>query len=56
MFDVLAQRTDPRYATYQMDIFWMVRVQDPVKMLHRYTGRFPLMHVKDIRKGTALGG
>lgn len=25
-------------------------------MLHRYSGRFPLMHIKDIRKGTVLGG
>lgn len=57
VFDVLAQRTDPRYANFEMDIFWIVYAfQDPVKMLHRYPGRFPLMHVKDIRKGTALGG
>lgn len=40
-----------------MDIFWIVYgFQDPVKMLHQYPGRFPLMHVKDIRKGTVLGG
>ncbi|MBL0160386.1 MAG: hypothetical protein IPP47_25395 [Bryobacterales bacterium] len=25
-------------------------------MLKRHAGRFPLMHVKDIRKGTKLGG
>ena len=57
VFDVLAKRMDPRYANFEMDIFWIVfGFQDPVKMLHRYPGRFPLMHVKDIRKGTALGG
>jgi sugar phosphate isomerase/epimerase len=27
-----------------------------VQLLHRYPDRFPLMHVKDIRKGTVLGG
>ena len=27
-----------------------------MKLLHKYPGRFPLMHLKDIRKGTALGG
>jgi len=27
-----------------------------VQLLHRYPDRFPLMHVKYIRKGTALGG
>ena len=57
VFDVLAKRTDPRYANFEMDIFWIVYgFQDPVKMLRRYPGRFPLMHVKDIRKGTPLGG
>ncbi len=57
VFDVLAKRTDPRYANFEMDIFWIVYgYQDPVTMLHRYPGRFPLMHVKDIRKGTPLGG
>ena len=40
-----------------MDIFWIVYAyQDPVKLLHQYPGRFPLMHVKDIREETALGG
>ena len=40
-----------------MDIFWIVYdYQDPVKLLHKYPGRFPLMHVKDIRKDTPLGG
>jgi len=24
--------------------------------LHKYPGRFPLMHVKDLRKDTPLGG
>jgi sugar phosphate isomerase/epimerase len=57
VFDVLAKQTDPRYANFEMDIFWIVYgYQDPVKMLHRYPNRFPLMHVKDIRKGTRLGG
>ena len=57
VFDVLAKRVDPRYANFEMDIFWIVYgFQDPVKMLRRYPGRFPLMHVKDIRKGTPLGG
>ena len=57
VFDVLAKRTDTRYVNFEMDIFWIVYAfQDPVKMLRQYPGRFPLMHVKDIRKGTVLGG
>jgi sugar phosphate isomerase/epimerase len=57
LFDTLAKETNPEWANFEMDIFWIVYAyQDPVKLLHRYRGRFPLMHVKDIRKGTRLGG
>jgi len=56
-FDTLAKLTDPRFVSYEMDIFWIVYgFQDPAQLLRRYPGRFPLMHVKDIRKGTVLGG
>lgn len=57
LFDTLVKGTNPKFVNFEMDIFWIVYAyQDPVKLLHRYPGRFPLMHVKDIRKGTALGG
>jgi len=57
VFDTLARLTDPKFANFEMDIFWIVYGgQDPVKLLGRYPHRFPLMHVKDIRKGTILGG
>ncbi len=57
IFDTLMKRTDPQSADFETDIYWIVYAhQDPVKLLHRYPGRFPLMHVKDIRPGTVLGG
>ena len=57
VFDTLMKSTDPRFANFEIDIFWIVYAgQDLVKLLHRYPGRFPLMHVKDIRKDTVLGG
>jgi sugar phosphate isomerase/epimerase len=56
LFDTLVRQTDPKHVNFEMDIFWIVfAFQDPVKLLHKYPGRFPLMHVKDIRKGTVLG-
>jgi sugar phosphate isomerase/epimerase len=56
-FDTLAKLADPRFVNFEMDIFWIVYgYQDPVELLRRYPGRFPLMHIKDIRKGTVLGG
>jgi sugar phosphate isomerase/epimerase len=52
LFDTLAKRMDPKFANFEMDVFWIVfGNQDPARLLERYSGRFPLMHVKDIRKG-----
>lgn len=52
LFDTLAARTDPRFANFEMDVFWVfLGNQNPAKMLERYPGRFPLMHLKDARKG-----
>ncbi len=57
LFDTLVKGADPKLVNFEMDVFWIVYAyQDPVKLLHQYPGRFPLMHVKDIRKGTTLGG
>ncbi len=56
-FDTLVRLCDARCVSFEMDIFWIVYGgQDPATLLRRYPGRFPLMHVKDIRKGTKLGG
>lgn len=52
LFDTLAKLMDSRLANFEIDVFWVVfGNEDPVKLLTRYSGRFPLMHVKDIRKG-----
>jgi sugar phosphate isomerase/epimerase len=57
VFDALAKRCDPEFANFEMDIFWIVYArQNPAALLHKYPGRFPLMHVKDLRKDTPLGG
>ncbi len=57
LFDSLVKRTDPKSVNFEMDIFWIVfAFQDPVKLLERYPGRFPLMHLKDMRKDTVRGG
>ena len=55
-FDTLLKLTNPKFVNYEMDIFWIVYgFQDPVQFLRRYPKRFPLMHIKDIKKGTKLG-
>ncbi len=56
LFDLLLARTKPEFVSYEMDVFWTVHpAQDPVKLLRKYPGRFVLMHVKDMRKGTKTG-
>jgi len=52
LFDSLVMKTDPKYVNYEMDVMWIVfGNRDPAKMLEKYPRRFPLMHVKDMRKG-----
>jgi sugar phosphate isomerase/epimerase len=39
-----------------MDMFWTVHPgQDPVKLLNKYPNRWSLLHVKDMKQGTATG-
>ena len=53
MFDYMAKKMDPKYANFEMDVFWVKHPgQDPVALLKKYKGRFPLMHLKDRRPGT----
>ena len=54
LFDLLMAETRPEHVRYQMDVFWVVHPgQDPVKLFEKYGRRFELMHVKDMKKGTA---
>jgi sugar phosphate isomerase/epimerase len=56
LFDLLVTETKPELVSFEMDIFWTVHPgQDPVKLLQKYAGRWALMHVKDMRKGTKTG-
>lgn len=56
LFDLLVQETDPKAVNYEMDVFWIVHPgQDPVKLLQKYSKRWVLMHVKDMKKGTPTG-
>jgi sugar phosphate isomerase/epimerase len=56
LFDLLMTGTKPKLVSYEMDIFWIVHPgQDPAKLLEKYHGRWQLMHLKDMRKGTPTG-
>jgi sugar phosphate isomerase/epimerase len=56
LFDLLMAETNPKFVSYQMDVFWIVHPsQDPVKLLEKYGKRWQLMHIKGMKKGTPTG-
>ena len=56
LFDLMMRETNPRHVFFEMDIFWIAHSgTDPVKLLEKYPGRWALMHLKDMRKGTPTG-
>ena len=53
LFDLMVKKLDPKYVNFEMDVFWVKHPgQDPVALLKKYPGRFPLMHLKDRQHGT----
>ena len=50
-YDTLLAATDPNLVKMEMDLCWItVAGGDPVEYFNRYPGRFPLVHVKDMKK------
>lgn len=51
-YDIMLERCDPKYLKMEMDIFWVTYAgKDPLTYWRRYPGRFPLLHIKDLKKG-----
>lgn len=54
-FDYLMQHTDPGLVKCEMDIYWVKKGgADPLKVLKKYSGRIPILHVKDMAPGDAM--
>ena len=50
-YDELLADCDPNLVKMEMDLCWITAAgSDPIKYFERYPGRFPLVHVKDIKK------
>jgi sugar phosphate isomerase/epimerase len=50
-YDLLLADTDANLVKMELDLCWIVvGGQDPVKYFAKYPGRFPLVHVKDMKK------
>ena len=50
-YDVLLKECDPELVKMELDLCWItVAQQDPLTYFKRYPGRFPLVHVKGLKK------
>jgi sugar phosphate isomerase/epimerase len=54
-FDTLAQNTDPKLVTFQVDVFHSLHGgADPAALIRRYAGRVTSLHLKDLKKGVTI--
>jgi sugar phosphate isomerase/epimerase len=50
-YDMLLEKCDPDLVKMELDLCWItVAGADPLTYFDRYPGRFPLVHVKDMKK------
>ena len=50
-YDILLANCDPALVKMEMDIFWITYAgADPLPYFKKYSGRFPLLHIKDMKK------
>ena len=51
-YDELLRLTDPELVKMEMDVFWTTYAgKDPLEYFDQHPGRFPLWHIKDLKKG-----
>lgn len=51
MYEILLSNTDKNLVKMEMDLYWINKAgQDPLALINKYPGRFPLWHVKDMDK------
>lgn len=54
---ILLRDTDPKFVTFEMDIFWMkAGGAEPLEFLKNFPGRFKLLHIKDASEAVRFSG
>ena len=54
-YDLLLKECDANLVKMEMDLCWITAAGgDPLKYFNQYPGRFPLVHVKDLKKKPAV--
>lgn len=50
-YDIILKGTDPKLVQMELDLYWtIIAGKDPVELFKQNSGRFPLVHMKDIAK------
>jgi sugar phosphate isomerase/epimerase len=50
-YEILLENTDKDMVKMEMDLYWVTKAnQDPIALINKHPGRFPLWHVKDMDK------
>ena len=48
LLDAMIAGTDPSLVDFEMDVYWVTKAgSDPLALMAKYPGRFPLLHLKD---------
>jgi len=56
LLDLIIRETDPTLVKFEMDVLWtFLPGGDPIALIHKYPGRFKLMHIKDMKPGVPRG-
>jgi sugar phosphate isomerase/epimerase len=51
-WDILYGKSDPKFVQSEMDLFWVTFAgEDPLKLMQQFTGRLPILHIKDMAAG-----
>lgn len=51
LYDILLENSDPKLVLMELDLGWVIVTgNDPVDYFKKYPGRFPLWHLKDMKK------
>jgi sugar phosphate isomerase/epimerase len=52
-YETLLANTDKNLVKMEMDMYWVTKAnQDPIALINKHPGRFPLWHIKDMDKTT----
>lgn len=50
-YDMLMEYTDPELVSFELDVGWAQRANvNPAALIRKYSGRFPVLHVKECAK------